>query len=347
MNDIYTEPLSASEPMRKAYVESMAHAIDLLRSKAEEERLRHVTPKAMVTHREALRQELISLLGIQRCRDVFGIAAPRVDCEGIGTDRLCELERMTLHIADGVLFTGLLLTPHTHEKKMPLAVMTHGGGGSPELCCDLLGVNNYGGVARKLLARGYAVFAPRLLLWNLSPRLCESNIPMYETKYDRKARDNDLKQAGTSLAGFEIYCITRALDHLLAREDMDENRCGMLGLSYGGFYTLYTMACDTRIKTGWAAAFFNDRLRYNWQDFVWQGSASRFLDPEAVGLCAPRSLILDVGKADTVFDYTSAEPLFERTKAFYEAARASSHLTVKLWEGEHRFCPDSLSLFIL
>ncbi len=347
MKDIYTEPLSASEPIRKAYVESIARAIDLLRKQAEEERLHHVTPKAMADHREVFRQELSSLLGIERCREVFGTALPKADTERIGSDSLCRIERMTLHPADGVVFTGLLLTPHLHEEEMPLAVMTHGGGGSPELCCDLLGDNNYGGVARKLLARGYALFAPRLLLWNLSPKLCESNIPMYETKYDRKATDNAFKQVGTSLCGFEIFCITRALDHLLARPDIDKNRVGMLGLSYGGFYTLYTMACDTRIKAGWSAAFFNDRLRYNWQDFVWQGSASRFLDPEVVGLCAPRSLILDIGKTDTVFDYASAQPIFEQTSSFYEAAEASPRLTVNLWDGEHRFCPDSLALFTL
>ncbi len=347
MNDIYTEPLSASEPVRRAYADSIQAAISLLRETARLERLATVTPAAMAADREAYREQLASLLGVTRCQAVFGSEPPSADEREIGRDPLCTVRRIALQLAPGVDFSGLFLIPHVHEGRMPLAVMTHGGGGSPELCCDLLGSNNYGGVARKLLARGYAVFAPRLLLWNLSPKLCESNIPMYETRYDRKARDNDFKQVGSSLVGFEIYGIMRALDYLLAKEDIDRNRCGMLGLSYGGFYTLYTMACDTRIKAGWSAAFFNDRIRYNWQDFVWSGSASGFLDPEVVGLCAPRRLILDIGKADTVFDYASAVPLFERTKAFYEEAGASSRLTVHLWEGEHRFCPDSLPLFQL
>ena len=123
----------------------------------------------------------------------------------------------------------------------------------------------------------------------------------------------------------------------LAQSFIDEKRCGMLGLSYGGFYTLYTMAYETRIKSGWSAAFFNDRTKYCWQDFVWKDSAGRFLDAEVAGLCAPRRLWCDVGATDTVFSADGVDELFPRVKAFYEASGAPSEVRMNLWEGGHRF----------
>lgn len=334
---IYSEPLSASEPMRKIYADSVSNAAALLKLAAKLRRERTVTPERMAARREEFREEYIKLLGIDTCREVFGVGAPEAERTFVGNDEFCRIERMVLKLCDGVSFTGLLLTPHRRAAKAPFVVMSHGGGGSPELCSGFLGKNNYGGEVQRLLSRGCIVFAPQLLLWSLAPSLCESAIPTYTTPYDRVGIDNILKQCGASIAGFEIYCITRAIDWLTAQDFIDPERGGMLGLSYGGFYTLYTMACDTRLKSGWSAAFFNDRTKYCWRDFVWMDSAGRFLDAEIAGLCAPRRLWLDVGTEDTVFSAEGVEEHFERAKSFFAASDAKEQLKTNLWKGGHRF----------
>ncbi len=344
MSEIYTEPIESSEPMRKLYADSISNAVALLRLAANSRRERIVTPEALAASREEFRAEYARMLGIDTCREVFGVGAPELKLEFIGEDDLRVIERAKFKLCDGVYFTGLLQTPKMRKSKAPLVVFAHGGGGSPELCCDLLGENNYGGVARRILARGCIVFAPQLLIWNMDANVRVRNIPTFATKYDRRASDNDMKQCGASIGGFEIYAISRALDRLLTLPQIDAGNVGMCGLSYGGFYTLYTMAYETRIKSGWSAAFFNDRTRYNWSDFVWADSAGRFLDCEVAGLCAPRRLLVDVGRADAVFDASGVDELTPRVRDFYEAADAPGEVKINLWSGGHYFSDSDKSL---
>ena len=342
MENIYTEDISISEPIRKIYADSIDNALALLRNAAKVRREALVTPAAMAASRERFREQYIRLLGIDTCREVFGTGIPEVELTAIGEDASASISRVKIKLAEGVFFTGLLFIPRHGEAKMPLAIMSHGGGGSPELACDIIRPNNYGGVARRLIEHGILVFAPQLLLWNFHPSRCGGNIPHYETAYDRKASDNALKQCGTGIAGFEIYCFTRALDWLTSCDFVDASRIGMAGLSYGGFYTLYTMAADTRIRSGWSAAFFNDRLRYAWVDFVWKDSAGQFLDPEVAGLCAPRTLCIDAGLEDKVFIGSGVDQLFPRVTDFFVAADAADRVRLNLWEGGHRFSDNLL-----
>lgn len=342
MENIYTEDICISEPIRKIYADSIDNAVVLLRQAANARREALITPMHMTASREAFREKFIQLLGIDICRDVFGTGVPDVELTAIGEDIAASVSRVKIKLTDGVIFTGLLFIPRCHDEKMPLVIMSHGGGGSPELACDIIRPNNYGGVARSLIDHGIAVFAPQLLLWNLHPSRCGGNIPHYETTYDRKASDNALKQCGTGIAGFEIYCLTRTLDWLTTCDFIDSSRIGMAGLSYGGFYTLYTMAADLRIRSGWSAAFFNDRLRYCWSDFVWKDSGGQFLDPEVAGLCAPRKLCIDVGLEDKVFSSTGVDKLFPRVAEFFRASEAADQVRLNLWEGGHRFSANSL-----
>ena len=347
MTELYTEPLSASEPMRKLYADSVSNAVAVLRVAAKLRRERLVTPRLMARRRDEYRDEFIKLLGIDVCREVFGAGVPAAEFTPVGEDELCVIKRAKFKLCDGVYFTGLLLLPRQRAAKAPLVVMSHGGGGSPELCCDIIGNNNYGGVARRMLARGVIVFAPQLLLWSLTPAEPGSPIPQFATAYNRFVSDVELKQCGTSMAGFEIYEITRALDFLLNESYVDPVRCGMAGLSYGGFYTLYTMAAEPRIKSGWSAAFFNDRTKYCQSDFVWTDSAGRFLDAEVAGLCAPRRLCVDVGREDTVFSSDGVEDHFSRAADFYSAANASAELRLNLWDGGHKFSDGEAFDFFL
>jgi predicted peptidase len=64
---------------------------------------------------------------------------------------------------------------------------------------------------------------------------------------------------GTSLMGIETMRISRSPDVLIRRPEVDPQRVGMIGLSYGGFFTLYTMALDPRIQAGVASCSIRDR----------------------------------------------------------------------------------------
>ena len=110
----------------------------------------------------------------------------------------------------------------------------------------------------------------------------------------------------------------------------------MTGISYGGYFTLHTMAAEPRIKVGYSNACFNNRDRYPvFTDWSYQNSGNRFQDAEVAALCAPRKLFLSVGTKDPVFDYRFAIPEAERIKDYYKAFGREEHLVFSVWEGGH------------
>ena len=106
-------------------------------------------------------------------------------------------------------------------------------------------------MTRRILKNDVHVFAPQLLIW------CPER---YKLPFERVDIDRDLKQVGSSITAIEIYSIQKALDLFSEKPYIDEERIGMIGLSYGGFYTLFTAACDKRIKSCISCSFVNDRI---------------------------------------------------------------------------------------
>ncbi|MBQ7224250.1 MAG: hypothetical protein IJX06_01690 [Clostridia bacterium] len=104
----------------------------------------------------------------------------------------------------------------------------------------------------------------------------------------------------------------------------------MIGVSYGGFYTLYTLAIDTRIKSAICNVFFNTRDKHDWSDWAWRDSAFIFDDAQVVCLVYPRSLRIQVAKNDELFDYREGEQSFEIVKALCKTARYVTPRFVKI-----------------
>ena len=148
-----------------------------------------------------------------------------------------EIYRMQFEILEGVNLTGLFFKQSVYEKK-PLVIVQHGGHGTPEQLSGMYGnTANYNDMLKRVRRYGVHVFAPQLLLWR-----DEYNVP-----FDRRAIDGRLKRVGSSITAIEVFGIMRILDYFEYQEYVS---CfGMVGLSYGGFYPLYTAAVDTRIKS--------------------------------------------------------------------------------------------------
>ena len=333
MDEFYTEPISASEPMRQCYVESIDRAEERLRADATARRNAWISPEKMAANPEFYRDAYREMLGIPTCQRVFGAGIPAVTEMPVGEDSLCTIARLKVELAPDIFYTGLLLRPKHADGAVPLVIGQHGGGGTPELCSDFVGPNNYRHMVRRLLQRGAMVFAPQNLKWNFNTPTV-SGIPQFGTPYHSTQTDHTFRQCGTSLTGFQIYAISRSLDYLFDRENIRDG-CGMIGCSYGGFYTLYTMASDPRIRGGYSVAMFNDRFRYNWSDIIWKNAGAMFLDGEVAGLCAPRKLWIECGKTDPVFDYTSIPAVYEQSVPYFEAQGVPQNVHLNLHEGGH------------
>lgn len=309
------EDIRVSQPYRCAYEEGIRKVIENRRIEADAARKAYAAPQSVAANPEHYRQELRQMLGWP-----LSEASHKTTQMTICEEKLLEpgilMQRLQFEVLPGLPFYGILLIPQAKAEKMPLIISQHGGWGTPEQTADLHMPNNYKSLSLQLARKGCVVFAPQLLLW-LEAEEMEGRVA-YGLKHHRAEHENELRQLGGSMAALEVYSIICAIDCLSVLPQVDNARIGMIGLSYGGFYTQLTAALDTRIKAAVSNAFFNERYRYCWHDFSWLGSAFRMLDAEICGLIAPRPLCIHVGTNDKVFDYSGAVREFERLKPYYE-----------------------------
>ena len=186
---------------------------------------------------------------------------------------------------------------------------------------------NYNNMLERVIKYKVNAFAPQLLLW----------ADEYNVKYDRREVDARLKRVGSSITAVEIYGIMRIIDWFEAKEYVSD--IGMVGLSYGGFYTLYTAAIDTRIKSAVSCAFFNKRDQYPWSDWTWDCSAEKFDDAEIACLVYPRKLWIGIGNVDETFDYKYGVESFEKLKKLCKSV-GTDWVNLKVFDGVHEFFKD-------
>ena len=256
---------------------------------------------------------------------------PTVTFEKLSEEEGHCVYRTRLEILDGVVLTGLFFRARTSgkaEEKRPLVIVQHGGAGTPELISGMYGsTSNYNDMLDRVIKHGTHAFAPQLLLWHES----------YGVKYDRKSIDARLKCVGSSVSAVEIYAIMRAIDYF---ESQSYVSCvGMVGLSYGGFYTLFTTALDTRIKAAISCSFFNSRDAVPWSDWVWRDCAFKFDDAEIACLVYPRKLWIEIGTSDKLFDFEKGKESFARLRRLSEGV-GDEWAKLIVFEGTHEFCHD-------
>ena len=168
-------------------------------------------------------------------------SAPRMIC--VGQDSVCSIYRVWIGVAEGIEAYGLYMVPHRIKGKAPLLVCEHGGGGCPEAICDLDTRINYHSFGHEAVKRGYIVWAPGLIM-----RCGYGGDPEIEGA-ERNLFDRRLKLLGSSIIGMELQMIIESTKTLLRyRSEIDSDRIGMTGLSWGGIYTLLVAALYPDIR---------------------------------------------------------------------------------------------------
>lgn len=330
--DLYKEVPEAGNAYRERFLQQFEDWLDDRFVSASEQRAAFFrpnvsSPDAYAASVAPLREQFRAMLGwpliASRPTEV-----PATRAEFVAEDDLGRIERLWIEVVPGVEVYGLLFIPPLDGPR-PLVISQHGGGGAPELTSDFFGSGNYNDMTRRILRRGTVVFAPQLFRWDAR----------FGRQPDVPELDRQMKQLGGSIAAFEIMCLQRALDYLVTRPEVDAERVGMAGLSYGGFFTLYTAAVETRIKVALSSCFFNDRRRYGWQDWSFRNAAGTFFDAEVASLVCPRALYIEVGQKDPLFDVTSARPSVPQVRATYERLGLGDRFVYREHPGVHEFDP--------
>jgi len=328
---IFEADVSKGNPYRREYLDSINRFIEKKYLESIEKRDAYI--EEIAEKQEDYRKSFLEMLG--NPLDVYPDYVPNVKSEHIAKDDMCDIYYLQIEVMPDFWFFGIYMVPF-NVTKAPLVIAQHGGGSIPEICSDFLGESNYGYFTKRALEKGMAVFAPQILVWKFDIETGEKKTDI-DVTFNRGIINNKLRHFGLNITGLEVFCIRRSIDYLSSLEYIDENRIGMMGLSYGGYFSLYTAAADKRIKSIYAAGFFNDRSKICFGDWVYENAANTFFDAEVAALCAPRRLQIDVGKTDGVFDYKPSLKESERAKKYFSHFKALDNFRFNLWEGGHRF----------
>lgn len=317
----YCEAEKYGNGYRKRYLKGIHNVIEQRKAECAEKRTNYT--EQILQRAEECREQFKDMLGWplnEGKRSILGVTENK-----IFENESCVFYRMQFELFEGYQFYGILFQ-HKTSAALPLVVSLHGGLGTPELCSSFIDSENYNDMTMRIFHKGVNVFAPQMLLWQKE---------RFGPSCNRNDVDLALKQLGGSIVALEIYNISRCLDYF-EEQPYCNGEFGMAGFSNGGFYTLYTAAVDTRIKSAMTCSHFNDRTVYKVPDKVWFDSASKFLDAQIALLVSPRFLRIEVGDNDELFDVSLAEKEFGILKANYQP---QENVQFHIFKGVHEFCP--------
>ena len=265
----------------------------------------------------------------------------------IGSDEVGTYHELEIPVLPGVHAVGLYMRPLSAKPgdRLPLVVAAHGREGMPAPTADhklpILTRSNRD-LAYNALRHGYAVWSPVFV--------------HYGRDGGNDFRDRLTVQtwkSGTSLPAIEIAKVVKAIDYFSSRTDIDANRIAMVGISYGGFYTLYTAALDLRIRVAVIAAYFNDREQvldssepYGKLDWRYPDSLSLWRDPDVVALVAPRALLIQAGNQDQLFPIDGARRTAPYAANIYSRLGAGNRFEFMEFIGRHDFAGSQAMKFI-
>ncbi len=340
--NIYSEfpDFQVAKKQRQEYIDGVNGFIAHLREQSVEKREQFMNPDSFYENPEKYRRAYYEMLGYPLTEYSADLPTPNIRKWYVASDDRGDIYRMQVEALDGLWFYGMYFVPKgvTEEQKTGLVIVQHGGGGSPELCSDIVGNNNYYNITTRVLDRGVRVFCPQIMSWK---RVATWEPPVDVLPgFDRHKTDISLKQMGSSIQALETYCIMRCIDALIATEPVIDTKIGMVGLSYGGFYTMITAAADPRIVSAYSVVAMNDRFKYNWLDWTWKNSGNMFTDERVCALCAPRRFQGEIGRQDEVFTWETAPDFNALVKPFYAKFGCEDEFCFRIHDDGHRINKD-------
>ena len=148
---------------------------------------------------------------------------------------------------------------------------------------------------------------------------------------------------GINLLTLNIWDGMRTIDYLLTRKEVDRDRIGCLGLSFGGTMTTYITVMDERIKAADIICYLTTTKHYAIDTGNFCGSQFlphmyRYGDvADVAGLIAPQPLLVESGIKDSCFSITSAREAHKKLRRIYKAAGTGDKLEFDIFPGEHMF----------
>jgi dienelactone hydrolase len=330
--DRHIESIEDSRQTRQAQFDQIRGYLSALLDASTQSRRDHFNPDhaTLGTYErsiEGLRADLCRRIGYP---PPGRLEKPKTRYDSLGEDGYARIYRTYCEVLEGVEVYGILMIPKNCGDRCPLLVTQHGGGGSPELIAGFpRDPTNYNWMMQRAVQEGFAAWAPGLIFPIGGTEAIEGPSRL---ELDRIARG-----LGTSLLALETYKISAGLTPLLGRGEIEPGRLGMIGLSYGGLYTQFTAALDTRIKAAVSSCFFNRRWDYPQQDWTFFNCYNEYTDVEVCAMICPRPLMVEVGVGDELFDVAGARELAPKLASHWDRLGAGERFAYHEFDGGHEF----------
>jgi dienelactone hydrolase len=163
-----------------------------------------------------------------------------------------------------------------------------------------------------------------------------------------------------SLLGLMLFDVTRAVDYLQTRGEVDPNRIGVMGHSQGGFLTNMVLGLEPRFRVGVASCGYG-LFRYDlFTPDRWAGPQSAYLPRmifygvnrnalpfdfhQIMALAAPAAHLVQTAMLDTIWTPSAVvlDPLIKRELKRVHGFYGSKKNYVSLEEsGDHGWYPDA------
>jgi dienelactone hydrolase len=244
---------------------------------------------------------------------------------------------------DDHTFEDLILEAKGHPA-LPLCVLTPKGAAEGKHA-GILALHGHGprghlaigegDAGRTLVRKGYVVVAPCFTPFGV--RLGTEDYGKQDACGITFIR---LQLLGKLLIAENLRDSLWALEFLASRPEVDANRLGCAGLSYGGRMAMLTAALEPRIKVAVVAGALNlmqerIQVKYSCGAQVIPGLLKYGDVPEIGSLIAPRPAVWQWGAEDSLIKANDAEDAARRMRAAYKALGAAENLVIDRFEGGH------------
>ena len=242
-----------------------------------------------------------------------------------------------------------LLRPKEEGPPCPTILALHGHGNGKSEIVGLIESETGQGYGLQMVRAGYVVFTFDFFPFG-TRRETEHNA---KEGFEYPCNSTLIRTLlwGYSLLTLNLFDVFRTLDYLETRPEVDPERIGVMGCSYGGTTSLYASALDRRIK---AAVLSCSLGEYRGHGIELDELCGAQVVPgilqwaemgDVAGLLAPMPLLAESARADECFPWPDTEPTLARLREVYRVAGAEDHLTIHIYDGDHHYYGDGVVEF--
>jgi len=260
-------------------------------------------------------------------------------------------EHVVFQSRENLSVAAWVLVPEGAEGPQPAMICLQGHGPGKD---QIVGINDDGtqrteygeyqkDFAIQAVRRGYVVIAPDMI--SFGERRDKADVEKGKGASSCRKPSMAGMLLGHTVPGMRVYDVSRCIDYLETRPDVNSKRIGCMGISGGGTITTFAAAVEERIQ----ASLISGYLSY-WRDSImdiqhcednYVPNALQYAEmPDIACLIAPRPVFFENGTQDTIFPIKSARKAYKYIKAAYDVLGVAHRCEMQVFEGEHQFCGE-------